>query len=159
MLGYDPIADVRSCGDVVTMKRLGAMAYWAVIGCIVLLTAREVVEPSLYLYERHTSGMVTLGVIGWFVATLGPLVLSVWVWRAARRVKQKWLWHLLFIPCSIAIYRLGASTLFYAAGVPDGDSVEGYTLLAGNGFLLFTLFVHTAALVAQAAAMVRSNVR
>jgi hypothetical protein len=141
------------------MNRLGILAYGVAIASIVLLTAREVIEPSAYLYDGHTSAMVALGGAGWFVATLGPLAMSLWFWRLARGLKSQWVWHFLFIPCAIAIYRAGASILFYAADVPDGDSIEGYTLLTGFGFLLFTLQVHAVALVAQGAARVRANVR
>jgi hypothetical protein len=69
--------------------------------------------------------------------------------------------HLLFIPCAIALDRAGASILFYAADVPDGDSIEGRTLIAALGFLVLTLLVHATALAALAVATIsrRANVR
>lgn len=64
MSGYNPLADIRIGGDVVPMNRLGILAYGAAIVGIALLTAREVIEPSVYLYQKHTSGMIVLGVAG-----------------------------------------------------------------------------------------------
>ena len=128
------------------MNRLGKLAYGAAIAGVALLMAREVVEPSVYLYEQHTAGMVALGTLGWSIATLGPLTLSMCFWRLAERRQQQWVLHLLFIPCAIALVRIGSSILFYAADVPDGDSIEGYTLVAAFGFLVVTLLVHAMAL-------------
>ena len=158
---FRPIADIRIGGDDVIMNRLGIVDYGIAIASILLFTGREVFEPSAYLYDEHSSGVVALGATGWVIATLGPLALSVWFWQLARRVKPQWVWHFLFIPCAIAIYGAGTSILFYAADVPDGDSIEGYTLIAAFGFLVFTLLVHAAALLAQCIAKVsrRANVR
>lgn len=143
------------------MNRLGTLAYGAAVAIIALLTAREVIEPSAYLYQEHTSGIVTLGVTGWFISTLGPLALSIWFWRLARRSNARWALHLLFIPCAIALYRVGASILFFAADVPDGDGVEGYTLIAAFGFLVLTLLVHGSAFISLSVAKInrQANVR
>ena len=142
------------------MNRLGIFAYGAAVAGIALLTAREVIEPSVYLYQEHTSGMVALGVAGWCIATLGPLALSFSFWRLARRSDTRWVFHLLFIPCAIAVHQMGASILFFAADVPDGDSIEGYTLIAAFGFLVLTLLVHATALAALGVAKIsrRMNV-
>jgi hypothetical protein len=43
--------------------------------------------------------------------------------------------------CSLSIRRKR-----FAADVPDGDSVEGYTLIVGFSFLVFTLLIHIAVL-------------
>ena len=143
------------------MNRLGSIAYAAAIAGIALLTAREVIETSVYVIGELTLGMVVVGASGWSIATLGPLALSIWFWRLARRRQPQWVLHLLFIPCAIALVRAGASILFYAADVPDADSIEGRTLITAFGFLVLTLLVHAAALAAIGVARISrtANVR
>ena len=131
------------------MNRFLAIAYGIAIAGIILILAREVIEPSAYLYDRHSPNMGALGGVGWTVATLGPLLLSFCFWRFSQRMRLLWLWHLLFIPCALTLYWLGSAVLFFAADVPDGDSIEGYTLLIASALLALTLIVHgIAAIVA-----------
>ena len=141
------------------MNRLGILAYSTAVAGIAVLTAREAIEPSAYLYGRHSSNVVALGVIGWFISTLAPLALSMVAWFLSSRKKPKWLWHVLFIPSAIALYNVGASLLFFAAGVPDGDSIEGYTLIMAFGLLCLTLLVHGTAALWFAVAGHRASVR
>jgi hypothetical protein len=143
------------------MNRLGSLAYGAAVLAIALLCARDVIGPGAYLYQRLTSPNVELALAGWLIATSGPLLSSISLWRWRRRLQPLWMWHLLFIPCAIVMFRAGESILFRAAGVPDGDSIEGYTLLAASGFLILTLLVHAGALVALGASRFsrRANAR
>lgn len=159
--GPDDIADVCFCGDTVAMNRLGLFAYGAGVAAIALFTARETIEPSVYLFQKHSSGAAALGATGWFIATFGPLALSIWFWRWACRLDARWVLHLLYVPFSIATFRVGESILYNAAGVPDGDSIEGWTLLAASSFLVLALLVHIAALAALGVTRVRrrANVR
>jgi len=130
------------------MKRLGTLAYGIAIASVALIMARETIEPSMYVYQR-LGNMAALGVAGWMIATLGPVALSIGVWLLARRLKARWMLHAMCVPMAIIIYNVGASLLFHAAGVPDGDSIEGYTLLAAAGFLLVILIAHATAFVAE----------
>ena len=66
---------------------------------------------------------------------------------------------MLLIPSAIAIYNVGASIVFFAADVPDGDSIEGYTLTMGLGLLCLTLLVHGAAALWFAVTRRETNVR
>lgn len=132
------------------MKRLGILAYGVAIVSVALLTARETIDPSVYLYQEHNGGMFALGVTGWFIATLGPISLSICVWLLAQRLNARWVLHLMFIPLALMVCKGGASILFYASGVPDGDSMMmGSTLFAATGFLLVTLLAHAIALVTE----------
>ncbi|WCT73687.1 hypothetical protein PQ455_00190 [Sphingomonas naphthae] len=96
--------------------------------------------------------------MGWSIATLGPLGLSIAVWILLRRHQGWWLLHLLYIPSAIAVAQVGASILFFATDVPDGDSVEGYTLIAAFCFLITALLVHAIALVVASVAVIRGRV-
>ncbi len=153
-LSPPPIADIPISVDAVAMRRLWIPAYGAAIVSIALLIGREVIDAGLYVYQELPSRMASLAIVGWLISTFGPLALSVGVWGAARRLQPQWVLHVLFIPCAIALERAGASILFYAADVPDGDSIEGRTLIAAFGFLVITLLVHATALAALAVAEV-----
>lgn len=138
---FDPVAAVPLSSDAVWMNRLGAIVYGAAVGGIVLLFARETLEPSIYLFQEHDGGGAALGVTGWLIATLGPLALSVCVWIAAPRLQAPWLVHLIFIPTAIVIFKGASSLFFYAAGVSGDGTLGGYAMLAASGFLLLTLLV------------------
>ena len=131
------------------MNRIGILAYGAAIAVIVLIAGRETLEASAAMAQLRTTGRVGLGVAGWLIATLGPITLSVVLWLWAQRVKRRWALHLMFIPLAIAVFNGGAALLFFAADVPDGDSIEGYALLAASAILLLALLVHAAALIAN----------
>lgn len=53
-----PLANVDRGGDADRMNRLGLLAYGAAIECVALLVAREVIEPSVYLYQNHPADRV-----------------------------------------------------------------------------------------------------
>lgn len=141
------------------MNRLGKFSYGAAIAGIVLLTAREVIWPGIYVYQSLAPRMAALAVFGWFIATFGPLALSIWVWRMAPRLDPQWVLHLLFLPFGIAVGRAGASILFFACDVPDGDSIQGHTLLAASCILVLALLIHSTAFAALAVRSIsrRSN--
>lgn len=130
------------------MTRLGILLYGAAIVIIAVLTARETIEPAIYLYQQNPPKAVALGFAGWLLATLGPLTLSIWFLRLSRRVSTPWALNLLFIPCALTLCRVGASILFFAADVSGAGSIEGNALLAASAFLALTVLVHGGALAA-----------
>jgi hypothetical protein len=131
------------------MGRLGAIVYGAAIGGIALLFARETLEPSIYLYQQSAGNKTAHGVVGWLIATAGPVALSVFVWLLIRRLQARWLAHLIFIPAAVVIFRVGSSLFFYAAGVTAEVTLGGYAMLAASAFLPLTVLVHTTALVVE----------
>ena len=133
------------------MDRRGAILYCLAAGAIVLLLARESVEPAIWLFQEHGGDTVALAVTGWLIATLGSIALSICVWLVARRSKLRWLWHLAFIPTAILMFREGSALFFYGIGVRRfADNLPGaYALFMAAAFLLLTLLVHTAALSVQ----------
>ncbi len=130
------------------MNRLGILSYGAAIAIIAVLTARQTIDPAVYLYQQTTPKAAALGFAGWLLATLGPLTLSIWFMRLSRRASAPWALHLLFIPCALALCRGGASILFFAADVSGDGSLEGYMLLAASAFLALAVGVHAGALTA-----------
>ncbi|WP_034160287.1 hypothetical protein [Sphingomonas sp. ERG5] len=132
------------------MNRLVAILYSIAIAGIALLFGRMALDGCIYLYEENAGGQVALAVTGWLISTLGPIALSVCVWLMVRRLKARWLVHLIFIPTSFVTFRDGASLFFYGAGVSGENSPEGYALLMASAFMLLTLLVHAAALIVEA---------
>ncbi len=131
------------------MNRLGAILYGVAVVSITLLLARESLEPSVYLFKEHHAHNIALGVTGLLISTFGPVTLSVCIWLMARRLKARWLVHLIFIPTAIVICREGASLFFDGAGVSGENSPEGHSLFAAGAFLFLTLLVHAAALIVE----------
>jgi hypothetical protein len=131
------------------MNRIGAIMYGVAIGGSALLFARGSFVSGIWLFEEHLARDATLGVAGWLIATFGPIALSAGVLLVARRLKARWLAHLIFLPAAIVTFREGGTLFFYGAGVSGEGSPEGFALVLAIMFLLLTLVVHTAALVAE----------
>ena len=158
---FPPIADIRISVDAVAMRRLWILAYGAAVASIALLMGREVVDAGLYVLQALPSRRASMAAAGWLISTFGPLGLSIGVLVTAQRLQPQWVLHVLFSPCAFALDRAGASILFYAADVPDGDGIEGRTLIAAFGFLVLTLLVHVTARAALAVGRIsrRASVR
>lgn len=131
------------------MNRLGAIVYGLALGAVVLLFARESLEPAIWLFEEYAGDTVALAVAGWLIATLGPIALSMCLWLVEGRLKARWLLHLILIPTAIMMFRQGSLLFFYGANASGEGSPEGYALLMATAFLPLTLLAHTAALVVQ----------
>jgi len=149
MTRSDPLADIPAFCDTAPMNRLGAILYGLAAGAIVLLLARESIEPAMWLFQEYAGDTVALAVTGWLIATFGPIAWSMCVWLAARRSKARWLWHVAFIPTAILISREGSLLFFYGAKASGDNSPEGFALFMAAALLLLTLLVHTAALIVQ----------
>lgn len=122
---------------------------------ITLLFARESLDIATWLFQEHRPRSTALAVNGLPLSTLGPIMLSVCVWLMARRLKIRWLGHLIFIPAAIVVFKQGADLFFYGAGAAGDYSVEGYALLLATMLLLLTLLGHTTALIGEAYKKVR----
>ena len=94
--------------------------------------------------------MTALEVLGYTIATFGPLSSAIAFWRLSDRVQASWMMHLLFVPVAFLIYKLGEQLVYYAAGVPDGDSVEGYMLLPALSLFVLTTVSYLSVLASRA---------
>ena len=93
-----------------------------------LLGAIGLRSPAFQYYvDQMLSGSVAIFVLGWAVATYGPLALAV----AFRRLAKRFLapisvaLHLLFLPCAIAIYLCGDAMMVASISDPDFDAMIG----------------------------------
>jgi hypothetical protein len=131
--------------------------YGVAIGVITLLLARESLDGSMWLFQENHPPNAALGVTGLLISTFGPLALSVGVWLVTRRLKARWLAHLIFIPAAIVICREGMSLFFYGVGASGDGSPEGYATLLAVMYLLLTLVVHATALIVEGYKKVRQR--
>jgi hypothetical protein len=143
------VAIMRETANAARMKRLVRFCYGAALIVAGLIIARWTIPPSETLFREHAGTMVALGIGGWLLATLGPIALSMATWKLKSRFDRGWAPHALFMLLANLVYYVGASTLFHAAGESNGDSLEGYALLAASCCLVVLLAFHAAALVAS----------
>jgi endonuclease/exonuclease/phosphatase (EEP) superfamily protein YafD len=72
-----------------------------------------------------TAGTKTLGLAGWAIATFGPMAVAILFWRLSKRVRARWLVHLLFLPCAIALLIAGEALMLHVTGTLDFDDTLG----------------------------------
>lgn len=136
------------------MNRAGSVAYGVAVIALILLTGQDMNNSTLFLYDSLTPPMFALAIVGWAIATFGPVTLSVCIWGLVKRVRARWVPHLLFIPCAIAFFRGGATLLDYASDWGDSMGVGMFMILAA-ALLCLTMLVHAASLIVELVGMFR----
>jgi len=94
-------------------------------------------------------GRQMLGLLGWFVATFGPIGAAVGFWRFAKRARTPWLVHPLFFPCAFVLLRAGEALMLFVIGEPDFDSTIGGPVLQAGLLFAVAVAAYLAALVAS----------
>ncbi|HEY0026832.1 MAG TPA: hypothetical protein VGC35_03085 [Allosphingosinicella sp.] len=108
------------------LNRLDIVAVVAVIVSTILCIEAALHAADAYTHFRPISGAKQmLGVIGWIIATFGPIGVAVCFWRLAKRVRAPWVVHLLFLPCAYALLMAGVYLMLFVIGDPDFDSTLG----------------------------------
>jgi hypothetical protein len=137
------------------MNKVGGIVYGAAAVLILVLCARDLQNPLLWLHDFSSStSMFALDLAAVAFASFGPFALSLCCWRLAGRIHLKWAVHLLFIPCACAMLYLGASLLTFADGRRWADE-PGYALIPAILLLGLTVLVHAAALTFEIVAAIR----
>lgn len=101
----------------------------AVVTSWLCLRAALDASEAYQIARPLTAGMQTLGLLGWAVATFGPMGLAVGFWRLSKRFRARWVIHLLFLPCAIALLQAGAELMLFAIGHRDFDDTLGGPVL------------------------------
>jgi hypothetical protein len=111
----------------------------------VIVTTVLCLHAALNAANAYTSlGTITawkqvVGCLGWFIATFGPITVSIAFWRWSKRVRKAWLVHLLMFPLAYGLITGGASLMLFAIGDPDFDATIGGPVL--QAAVLFDLAV------------------
>jgi len=129
------------------MRRRGFIAYGAGLIGITLFTAPTTINSLVFVY-CIAGGITALGAVGWLIACCGPIALSALVWVLDRRIRARWLPHLVFVPAAIAVFRFGASLYFRESGVWASSMISDLAMITALGYLALALLVHIAALTA-----------
>jgi Mg/Co/Ni transporter MgtE len=96
-----------------------------------------------------TAEMQTLGLLGWAIATFGPMGLAVGFWRLSKRFRARWVIHLLFLPCAIALLLAGAELMLFVIGHRDFDDTLGGPVLQAALMLVLAVAAYFAAVVSS----------
>src|SRR4051812_18135852 len=122
------------------LNRLDVVAIAAAVVTTWLCLRPALDAAEMYLmYRPVPAAKQVLGLVGWFVATFGPLGLAVGFWRLAGRLRTRWPLHLLFLPCAFALLMTGDSIMLFAIGFRDFDDTLGGPVLQAG--LLFAVAI------------------
>ena len=80
-----------------------------------------------YYLEQVSGDKLPIGLLGWMVATYGPLLAAALFWRLSKHVAAPLalLMLVLFVPCAILLVRLGDTLMLDAIQDPDFDAIIG----------------------------------
>jgi hypothetical protein len=132
------------------LNRLEIVAIMAVVVTSFLCIWGTLDVAEAYLSVRPMPpGRQMLGLLGWFVATFGPIAAAAGFWRFAKRVRKPWLLHLLFFPCAFALLRAGAALMLLVIGDPDFDATLGGPVLQAGLLFAVAVAAYLAALVSS----------
>jgi len=123
----------------------------AIAAAATLLCARETMNSGIFYVEAYslTRAASAIGILGWILASYGPIALAALPWRWSKRCRLDWVLHLLFLPGAILIFWAGNFLMLHVIGAPDFDASIGgpvilgiLLLLAAVGGYLFAAIVH-----------------
>lgn len=122
------------------LNRLDAFAIISVVVTTILCFPIALSAARLYAgIEEITGSRRVIGCIGWLVATFGPILLCVSLWRFSKRPRRGWFAHIVFFPVALGLCNGGDRMMLYAAGEWDWDGVTGGPIL--QAMFLFMLAV------------------
>jgi hypothetical protein len=122
------------------LNRLELVAIAAAVVTTWLCIGAALDAAELYRMGRPMpAAKQMLAVLGWLLATFGPLGLAVGFWRLAGRLRTRWPLHLLFLPCAFASLMIGDRIMLFAIGAWDFDDTIGGPVL--QALLLFLIAV------------------
>ena len=119
--------------------------YGGLATLLLLRTGQSSFHMLMELLQREASDNTLRLIVGWSIATFAPLLLSVCILIFQRRLKARWLVHILFVPCALALYRVGGTILDPSA--MGEDIIAEYALILATSLFLLTLIVHLAGFV------------
>jgi hypothetical protein len=130
-------------------NRLDVVAAVAVIATSWLFMRYAWFAADLYFnstFHPLSGAMQALGVVGWLLATFGPVGVAVIFWRLAKRGRKWLLLHVFFLPCAIALFVTGQRIMLLVIGDPDFDATLGGPVLQAFALFVFSVAAYFAAL-------------
>ena len=132
-------------------NRFEAFAVVAVV--VTTMLCLDLALNSAHVYtsvQTMSAWYQVLAVLGWLIATFGPITTSIVFWRLSKRLRKAWIVHLLVLPLAYAMVSGGASLMLFATGDRTGfDNVLGGPVIqAGILFILTVIGYYSAAFYA-----------
>jgi hypothetical protein len=123
-----------------TLNRMDMFGLLAVGVTTIIFFEAALHAANLYARVRPMSaGDIVLGLSGWLIATLGPVIVTSVFWRSAKMVGKAWLIHVLVLPLSLAMLKLGGFLMLSVTGSPDFDDTIGGPVVQAIALLLLAL--------------------
>jgi hypothetical protein len=85
--------------------------------------------------------------LGWLLATYGPVGTAALFWRLAKPSHVAWLFHLLLLPCAVVMLWGGGLLMASVVGDPDFDSTLGGPIIPALLLFFLAIFGYATALV------------
>jgi hypothetical protein len=137
--------------SIAAIDRVGWPAWGAAVAAITLDTGSRMGGMVAFYHDSLTRAGLGLAMLGWIVATYGPMRLAVLFWRSARMRLCRSA-RLMFLPCVIAVAAVGEAMLYVATG---GFAELGPDLVLRPAWLLFVVIVAGYPLATMGSAILR----
>ena len=114
------------------MKRsdMLALAAAALMSCEGAMFANGPVFRELYL-PQITAWELPVAIMGWVLASYGPILIAALFWRWADRFSAGWLLHILLVPCLYALLLAGSRLMLSTVNDLDFDNTLGAPIMPG----------------------------
>jgi hypothetical protein len=139
---------------VLPLNRFEILALLAAFAFTLLCVNSTISAVELYLVwqDRHFT-MYAIALVGWLLASYGPIFIATTLWRGSKCVESPWLLHIAVLPGMFFAMREGSLLMLYAIDQTDFDSTIGAPVMTGI-FLFLTAFVlYVAALISRLGAI------
>lgn len=143
------------------MRSSGKLALAGVVG-VTFLGAAFMRSRAYDLYfDQMPFGNWLVAASGWIVATYGPVLIAVSLWRFAKHHRAPWLLHLLLLPALYALLIAGSRLMLSTLYVPDFDATLGAPIMPAVLSIIAALTTYSMALAAErfSRSTGRANVR
>lgn len=143
------------------MCRSGKLALAGLVS-VTLLGAAFMQSRAYGLYfNRMPFGEWLVAAAGWIIATYGPVLVAISLWRSAKYCRNPWALHLLLLPILYVMLVAGSRLILTTLYVPDFDATLGAPILPAFVSIVATVTIYFFALVAEGVSRSggRENVR
>lgn len=103
-------------------------------------------------FDQMSLDKWSVALAGWCLATYGPVLLGLCLWRLAKRSRNPWIIHLSLVPSLFALLVAGERIMLSTLYVPDFDSTLGAPIMPALVAVLATATIYYSALMIERSA-------
>ena len=146
--GHSRIGYLREMRRRHALNRMDMFGLLAVGVTTFLFLGEALNAAGLYMsVKRMSAGDLTIGCLGWLIATFGPIVVAIVFWRGTKRLQTPWVLHLLMLPLAFAMLYAGSALMLFVTGTPDFDDTIGGPVIQALALLLSAVIGYYSAVV------------